>query len=209
MEPCTSSRSLFNPHHIFPRLRVHTHEVALVEEQRNVHLQAALQLGMLVAAAGRVAFHARHRLDDLQIDRRLELDADGLAFERERVELPAFDHVRQRFLQLFPGEEELIVVVQIHEGAAVGVAIQILHAAVPHVGRIDLLASLKVPCDHRARLQIAQLALHIRLALALAAKLGADDDVWFTVELNGGAGLEVGDVVHGKEGRAEKTRNEK
>ena len=59
----------------------------------------------------------------------------------------------------------------VRAGECLAVVVEILHLAIPDVGWLDLLAALEIPGHDDAGLQILELRLHIRLTLALAAKL--------------------------------------
>src|SRR3954469_63682 len=76
------------PRHVRAALRLHLHAIADGDEQRHLDRRAGLERrGLVPAAGGGVAAHARLGLGDLELDGGRELDAGRLVVDEQQVDV--------------------------------------------------------------------------------------------------------------------------
>src|SRR4029079_17296132 len=107
--------------------RVDLDDRARFDELRYLDDEPRLELGWLGRGRGRRALHARLHLDDLQRDRRRELDGNRIAV----VEIDRDDRLGEEILHRLTHdvvvETHLVVRLLVHEMVPFGVGVEVLH----------------------------------------------------------------------------------
>jgi lysyl-tRNA synthetase class 2 len=157
-------------------------DLAFVDEQRQPHDGAALELRGLLTAGSRVASDARVGLDDLELDviRRSHVERHTVPERDDAGHLLLEPHLRVGHGR-FAGRE-LLEGVRLHEVEEIAVVVQVLHVLVHDVGRFGRVAGLERALDDAARLQVSDPHAVERLALAGLHVLVLEDRVRIAVE---------------------------
>src|SRR5580700_215337 len=136
--------------------RVDADDVTALDEERNLHGGAGLELRGLRRIRRRIAAKAGVGLDDLQFDVSRQIDADRRSIVKlhvdhhavlEKVGGSADEIALQRYVL-----ERLLV----HEVKAVGVVVEHLHLPVVDNGALEFLAGAKGSLEGRAGLDVLQ-----------------------------------------------------
>ena len=122
--------------------------------------------GLVAAARGGVAAHARLGVGDLELDRRRQLQVGGLVVDEQQVDGLVRLGPLQRVLERRLGDRELLEGLLVHEVRVGAVGVEELHLARLGPDRPELLAGAERPVDHGAVGGAPQLRAHERAALA-------------------------------------------
>src|SRR6266849_4102912 len=171
--------------------RVHLHDVALVEEERNLDGGARLELSRLRPARGRVAADTRIGLDDGELHEVGELDGHGAAVDEQDVDLRVLLEEVARVTHLVRRQRDLIVRLRVHEVVTL-VLVQILHVLLVEVDELHLLARAERVVDDPPLPHVLELGAHEGAALARLDVLEVDDGVGLPVVLDLETLLEFG-----------------
>ena len=140
----------------------------------------------------RVAGEAGLGLDDREVDRHRQLDADRLALVARPVERhPVLEVLRRSRPSWSAGEHELVVRVGVHEVVVVAVAVQELDRPLLHRRARPLRPGLERALDGLAALDVAQRDADLGRAAAHLDVVVVEDLPELAVELDGDALLAV------------------
>ena len=136
-------------------------------------------------------------LDDLEVDRDRQLDADRLALVARPVEGHPVLQVLGGLAELLGGQDELVVRVVVHEMEVVAVAVQELDGPLLHRRARPLRAGLERALDRLAALDVAQRDADLGRASTHLDVVVVEDLPELAVELDGDALLEFTGADHG------------
>ena len=159
--------------------------------------------GRLGPAGGRVAAHARRRLDDRQLDGVGQLDGDDLVVDDQGLDaLHVLGHERGQVAEVVGRERELVEVGRVHEMELVGVAVEILDRPALEARLVERVGAAVRLLDARLGLEVARLDLveRGRPSRRWGLDLNLLDHVRCAVDLDDHPALEILGGHHGRKG---------
>jgi hypothetical protein len=175
-------RRFFDPGDVFAATGVDLDQLPFFDKGGNTEGVTAFDGGRLAVAGGGVAFDPGIGLYNAEVDEVRQGDADRAAVEHEDFDLHV---VAQEELVVAEGlfrEMGLLEGLVIHEDVAGFVLIEILHADVFELGRLEGIPGTIGAVEEGAGDHVAQLALVDRLPLPRLGKVKTGDDVRFAVD---------------------------
>lgn len=188
---------VLNPLDVFFGFGVDADSVLGVDEEWDLDFETGFEEGGFGSAGGGVAFDAGFGFGDFEVGFRGEFDGDGFVFKVLDIDFLAFDEEVFLSGELIGGQGELFVGLGVHEVAAGVVGVEVLGAGIADVGFFDAVVALEGFGDSGVGEKVAESGFGYAAAAGLFGVLKGEDEVGDAVDLDGAAGFEFSERVHG------------
>ena len=175
---------------------VDLHDVALVDEERDLNFVAVVDLRRLGHVRRRISANARLGVDDLLFDEGRQRDLNRLPVEKQEVAEALLDQEIDLVAERFGRNGHLFIGVRVAENVVVPVEVGVVHFALFEVRLVDLVGR-PVGFFHAGAVdEIAHAAAVERGPLAGLAEIKLGDDPRHAVDFDLEAFLQVGSTEH-------------
>src|SRR5450759_3108748 len=177
---------------ILAGFRADAKDVADAHKRRDLYDQARLERRRLHLRARRRAVDPRHRVDDLQIHRHRQLDADRLLAVELHEDRRFGDDVIRVVPQDLDVDVQLLVRPRVHEMERVAVTVEILHLPLVEDRPLDVLFGAELVVPLLAGADVPHLGLDEPPLIARGEMLQVEDPEQLILELDQHASLQPG-----------------